>query len=69
MAYHGSQAERGDMVFATEGERKPNTKMGSQGAAEPTGHPFKHALKFLMFSPLSFHHITLNTPKDICSGY
>jgi hypothetical protein len=26
-------------------------------------------LKFLMFSSLSFHHITLNTPKGICSEY
>jgi hypothetical protein len=26
-------------------------------------------LKFLTFSPLSLHHITLNTSKDICSEY
>jgi hypothetical protein len=31
--------------------------------------PLLSLLKFLTFSSLFFHHIILNTPKDICSEY
>jgi hypothetical protein len=53
MAYERSQAEGAPLPLAGQAEgrkRGPNTKMGSGSVAEPTGHPFKHALGgFLCF--------------------